>query len=88
MKVKIKEAVILAVIQIVLYSLICVNYRAIALLHYHEAALADFLIASMNFFVIRKIAQSGDAFHQWVGYVVGSVIGSYAGIYLSVIINS
>ena len=50
MKVKIKEAVILAVIQIVLYSLICVNYRAIALLHYHEAALADFLIASMNFF--------------------------------------
>jgi hypothetical protein len=88
MKVKIKEAVILAVIQIVLYSLICVNYRAIALLHYHEAALADFLIASMNFFVIRKIAQSGDAFHQWIGYVVGSVIGSYSGIYLSVIINS
>ena len=85
---KVKEAVVLAVIQIVLYSLICVNYRAIALLHYHEAALADFLIASMNFFVIRKIAQSGDAFHQWVGYVVGSVIGSYAGIYLSVIINS
>jgi hypothetical protein len=68
--------------------LICVNYRAIALLHYHEAALADFLIASMNFFVIRKIAQSGDAFHQWIGYVVGSVIGSYLGIYLSVIINS
>ena len=62
---KVKEAVVLAVIQIVLYSLICVNYRAIAQLHYHEAAMADFLIASMNFFVIRKIAQSGDAFHQW-----------------------
>ena len=54
----------------------------------HEAAMADFLIASMNFFVIRKIAQSGDAFHQWIGYVVGSVIGSYTGIYLSVLINN
>jgi hypothetical protein len=42
----------------------------------------------MNFFVIRKIAQSTDTFHQWVGYVTGSVIGSYLGIYLSVLLNS
>jgi hypothetical protein len=88
MKVKIKEAAILAVIQIILYSILCINFRAVAEAHYHEAALTDFLVASMNFFIIRKIAQSTDAFHQWIGYVVGSVIGSYAGIYLSVIINS
>lgn len=86
--VKFKEASTLAIIQIVLYGLLCVNYRAIALVHYHEAAIADFLIASMNFFVIRKIAQSSDAIHQWVGYVTGSVIGSYLGIYLSVLLNS
>ena len=88
MKEKIKEAIILGVIQIVLYSILCMNFRAVAEAHYHEAALTDFLVASMNFFVIRKIAQSTDALHQWVGYVTGSVIGSYVGIYLSVLLNS
>jgi hypothetical protein len=88
MKEKLKEAITLGVIQIVLYSILCMNFRAVAEAHYHEAALTDFLIASMNFFVIKKIAQSTDTFYQWVGYVVGSVIGSYIGIYLSVLISS
>ncbi len=88
MKEKLKEAVILGAIQIVLYSILCINFRAVAQAHYHEAALTDFLIASINFFVIRKIAQSTDALHQWVGYVTGSVIGAYIGIYLSVLLNS
>ena len=88
MKEKLKEAITLGVIQIVLYSILCMNFRAVAGAHYHEAALTDFLIASMNFFVIRKIAQSTDTFHQWIGYVTGSVIGSYVGIYLSVLISS
>jgi hypothetical protein len=88
MKEKLKEAITLGVIQIVLYSILCMNFRAVAEAHYHEAALTDFLIASMNFFVIKKIAQSTDTFYQWVGYVVGSVIGSYIGIYLSVLLNS
>jgi len=88
MKQKIKEALILFFIQIALYGLLCINYRAVALAHYHEAALTDFLVASMNFFIIRKIAQSNDAYHQWIGYVIGSVVGSYLGIYLSVLINS
>jgi hypothetical protein len=88
MKDKIKEATTLGAIQIVLYSILCMNFRAVASTHYHEAAITDFLIASMNFFVIRKIAQSTDTFYQWVGYVTGSVIGSYVGIYLSVLLNS
>ena len=88
MKEKIKEAITLGAIQIVLYSILCMNFRAVASTHYHEAAITDFLIASMNFFVIRKIAQSTDTFYQWVGYVTGSVIGSYVGIYLSVLLNS
>lgn len=86
--VKFKEALTLAIIQIVLYGLLCINYRAVALADYHEAALSDFIIATMNFFVIRKIAKSEEALHQWVGYVTGSVIGSYLGIYLSVLLNS
>jgi len=85
---KLKEAAILFFIQIALYGLLCINYRAVALAHYNEAAITDFTIASMNFFIIRKIAQSNDALHQWIGYVLGSVVGSYLGIYLSVLINS
>jgi hypothetical protein len=88
MKEKIKEAITLGVIQIILYSILCINFRAVAEAHYHEAALTDFLVASMNFFIIRKIAQSTDALHQWIGYVTGSVIGSYLGIYLSVLLNN
>ena len=84
---KFNEALLLFVIQIVLYGLLCVNYRAVALTNYHEAAVSDFAIATMNFFVIRKIAKSEEALHQWIGYVLGSVVGSYLGIYVSVLIN-
>jgi hypothetical protein len=85
---KLKEASLLACIQIVSYSLLCINYRAVATTQYHEAAITDFMIASMSFFVIRKIARSDDSLHQWLGYAVGSVAGSYLGIYLSVLLNS
>ena len=88
MKTKIKEALLLFFIQITLYSLVCVNYRAVAEAHYHLSAFSDFLIASMGFFVIRKIARNEDAFHQWIGYVAGSVAGSYLGIWLSVYLGS
>ena len=67
MKNKFKEAFILFIIQVVLYSLLCMNYRSVALTNYHEAAITDFLIASMNFFVIRKIATGTESLHQWVG---------------------
>jgi hypothetical protein len=85
---KLKEASLLALIQIVSYSLLCINYRAVAATEYHEAAVTDFMIASLSFFVIRKIAKSEDSLHQWMGYAIGSVIGSYLGIWLSVQINS
>lgn len=81
---KLKEAGILFLIQVVLYGLLCINYRAVAEAHYNLAALSDFTVASLNFFVIRKIAKSDEALHQWVGYVAGSVAGSYLGIWLSV----
>jgi len=81
---KLREAAVLFLIQVVLYGLICINYRAVAETHYNLAAISDFTIASLNFFVIRKIAKSEDALHQWMGYVAGSVAGSYLGIWLSV----
>lgn len=82
-KQKIKEFSILCIIQIVSYGLMCINYRAVAQAHYIQSAVSDFMIASLSFFVIRKIAHGQDNFHQWAGYATGSVIGSFVGIYLS-----
>jgi uncharacterized membrane protein YesL len=84
---KFKEAGILFLIQIVLYGILCINFRAVAQAQYHVAAISDFTIASLNFFVIRKIANSTDTAHQWAGYVLGSVAGSYLGIYISTLIH-
>lgn len=80
---KIGEATILFAVQTVLYGVMCINTRAIAEVDYAAAIASDFAIASLNFFVIRKIAQGGDAVHQWVGYVLGSLAGTAGGIYLS-----
>lgn len=80
---KIKEAGVLFLIQIFMYTVWCVNFRAVADAHYHTAAASDFLIASINFFVIRKIAHGQDNVHQWAGYSLGSVAGSYLGIWVS-----
>ena len=87
MKKKIKEAALLFIIQICSYSLLCINFRAVAQTQYHLAALTDFTLASMSFFIIRKIARSEDALHQWMGYVAGSVAGSYLGIYISTLLH-
>jgi hypothetical protein len=86
-KQKLKEAALLFFIQICSYSLLCINFRAVAQTQYHAAALTDFALASMSFFIIRKIARSEDAVHQWIGYVLGSVAGSYLGIYISTLIH-
>jgi len=84
---KFKEAALLFFIQIVLYGILCINFRAVAQAQYNVAALSDFTVASLNFFVIRKIANSNDTLHQWAGYVLGSVAGSYLGIYISTLIH-
>jgi hypothetical protein len=86
-KQKLKEMAILFSIQILSYSLLCINFRAVAQTEYNIAAITDFALASMAFFVIRKIARSEDSFHQWIGYVLGSVAGSYLGIYISSLIH-
>lgn len=80
---KTKEFIVLFCIQVVSYSLLCINYRAVAQAHYWQSAITDFLIATMSFFVIRKIAKSEDTFHGWAGYALGGVVGSFLGIWLS-----
>ena len=83
MMTKFKEAGVLFLIQLLNYSIWCVNFRAVADTYYHTAAASDFMLASIQFFVIRRIAQGQDHLHQWAGYTLGSVVGSYLGIWIS-----
>ena len=85
-KTQIKEATTLFIIQVILYTIFCINFTAVARSSYHVAAITDFMIGSLNFFVIRKIATSTDTVHQWIGYAFGCVGGSYLGIYLATVI--
>jgi len=82
-----REAVTLFFIQIVLFCVLCVNFRAIALAHYHTAAISDFIVATLQFFVIKKIANAEESTKHWIGYTAGSVVGSYLGIYISTILQ-
>jgi uncharacterized membrane protein YfcA len=83
MKQKILDFSILFAIQLGYYAVWCVNSRAVADTHYHTAAISDFMLASIQFFVIRHIAHGKDHLHEWAGYASGSVAGSYLGIWIS-----
>ena len=85
-KKKAKEFFLFAGIQLTLYLLLVLNYRAVAELNYTATTISDFVIASFNFFVIRKIARSEDSFHQWLGYALGGAIGGVLGLYISTLI--
>jgi len=80
---KIKEFLLFFTIQLVLYVLLVINYRAVSRIDYNGTIFTDFTIASFNFFVVRKIAKSDDSFHQWVGYAIGGAVGGGLGLYLS-----
>lgn len=82
-----REAVTLFFIQIILFSVLCINFRAIALADYHIAAFSDFIVATLQFFVIKKIANTQETTKHWLGYTAGSVVGCYLGIYISTILK-
>jgi hypothetical protein len=80
---KLKEFSIMFFIQVVSYTLLCINFRAVAQAHYVQSAASDFVIATLSFFVIKKIANGDNTLHQWLGYALGGVVGSILGIYVS-----
>ena len=87
MKAKIKDSLIMFVIQLVSYTLLVINYRAVAHANYFWSGLTDFAIASFSFFVIKKIAKSDDSIHLWLGYSLGGLAGSFVGIWVSLLIH-
>jgi hypothetical protein len=85
MVIKIKEFLLMFTIQVISYSLLCINYRAVAQAHYFWSALSDFAIATLGYFVLKHLATSASTVHQWLGYALGGVVGSIFGIWLSTV---
>ena len=84
---KYQDALLMFIIQLVNYSLLVINFRAVAQANYFWSAITDFTIASFSFFVIKKIAKSDDSFHLWLGYALGGLAGSITGIWISLMIH-
>lgn len=84
--VKIKEFGLMFITQVVSYGILCINYRAVAQAHYFWAAISDFAIATLGYFVLKHLASSDSTLHQWLGYALGGVVGSLFGIWLSTVI--
>lgn len=78
-----KDAIILFILQLINYTLLVINYRAVAQAHYFWSAISDFVIASFSFFVIKRIATSDSTLHGWLGYATGGLVGSILGIWIS-----
>jgi positive regulator of sigma E activity len=83
----IKEGLILFVAQMVSFAVISINYRAIAQANYLWSILTDIIVATLSFFVIRRIAKSNcSSAAQWIGFTIGSATGTALGIFISKII--
>ena len=79
----IQDAFILFGAQMLSFAIITINYRAVAQASYLWSVLTDLIIASLSYFVVKKIAKSENSVCQWAGFAVGSAIGTVIGIWLS-----
>ncbi len=75
-----REFLLFFCIQIFSYSILTVNFRAVANGNLLRALITDGVNAAVGFFVIRKIAKSDDSIVGWAGYVAGSLIGTTIGM--------
>jgi hypothetical protein len=82
----IKDSFILFFAQMLSFAVISINYRAIAQASYLWSVLTDLIVASLSYFVVRRIAKSENSIYQWAGFAIGSAIGTVIGIWMSKII--
>ena len=86
----IKEAIILFFAQIILCTVIAINYRSISQANYPITALSAASIAIITYFLIQRISykskkrkKNKETDIAWVGFMLGSVVGDIVGIYIS-----
>lgn len=87
-KKKIGEFFLMFFVQVIYYGIICINMRAIAQGHYSLAVFTDFIIATISYFVIKRISSADETLHHWFGFALGGAVGSIWGIWLSKLITN
>lgn len=76
----------LGFMQFLNWGICTISWRAVAQANIVASIITDTTLATLTFFVIKKMMQGKDEdnFIQWVGYTVGGVMGTVAGIYSSI----
>ena len=84
------EAIVLFFAQVILCTVIAINYRSISQAHYVFTALSSMGIAGITYFLIQRISdnhkkrkKSKEKDFAWIGFMIGSIVGDIIGIYIS-----
>lgn len=85
---KIRDAAVMFCIQVVAYLLATLNFRVVQTGSYSGVAVTDALLATFGFLVVRRVARSEEAWHLWLGYMLGGVVGGVLGLALSLWIGT
>lgn len=80
-------AVQLGIMQFLNWGICTISWRSVAQANYVASVITDTSLATLSFFVVRKMVQAKDdgSFWHWFGYTVGGVLGTLVGIKLSLI---
>jgi hypothetical protein len=84
-KKQIIDALEIGAMQFFNWGLCTISWRAVAQANVLAAIITDTTLASLTFFVIKKMmkGKDEDTFIQWIGYTAGGVLGTVTGIYSS-----
>lgn len=77
-----KVFALMGVVQLVSYTNLVINYRAIAQGRSHMACATDVLASAIAFFIIRQVAETNST-EALLGMMVGGGAASYVGIWLT-----
>lgn len=80
-------AVQLGIMQFFNWGICTISWRSVAQANYFASIITDTTLATLSFFVIRKMMKDQDesSFIQWFGYTLGGVLGTLVGIKCSLL---
>ena len=70
-------------LQFLNYSLIVINTRAYTNDHIVFTIVSDFVLASINYFIIKKISDEVSSAVNWFSYTLGGTLGAVFGMFIS-----
>lgn len=78
-----KSFLLIFIGQFLVYFLVVVNTRAYTNDNYALTAISDLIFASVNFFIIKRIAKETSNMLDLTAYVLGGTVGSLLSMYIS-----